>query len=69
MKLKNCVIGQRVEVKDQDGTGFYHSLRGQEGVIISIDPYDTDTRNIKVKFGDGRYDWGGAKGVRKVKGA
>lgn len=68
MKLKNCVVGQRVKVKDQDNTGFYSCLRGKEGVIVNIDDLDNGRLNVRVHFDDVGYDWGSHKALKKVKG-
>ena len=67
MKLKNCVLGQRVQVKlDQSiGTGvFYGNLEGECGTIVAVKgkPY-----NIKVQFDNGRTDRGNHINLRKIK--
>lgn len=68
MKLKNCVVGQRVQVKlDQSaGTGvFYGNLEGECGSILDVKdaPY-----NVKVQFDNGCVDEGNHTNLRKIKG-
>lgn len=67
MKLKNAVVGQRVQVKLEQsiGTGvFYGGLQGECGTIVAIKgkPY-----NIKVQFDNGRTDRGNHNNLRKIK--
>lgn len=67
MKLKNCVVGQRVQVKLKQDVGsgiFYSDLQGECGTILYIkdEPY-----NINVKFDNGREDSGSHNNLRKIK--
>lgn len=68
MKLKNCVVGQRVQVKQdqQLGSGvFYSDLVGKSGTIVTV---KGGSYNIKVKFDNGREDVGNHTNLRKIKG-
>lgn len=67
MKLKNCVVGQRVQVKSEQRTGsgvFYGDLQGECGTIVDVRdaPY-----TVKVKFDNGREDSGNHTNLRKIK--
>ena len=67
MKLKNCVVGQRVQVKLEQHIGagvFYGDLQGECGTIVDVrdKPY-----NIKVKFDNGHEDVGNHTNLRKIK--
>lgn len=67
MKLKNCVVGQRVQVKQnqQLGSGvFYGGLVGESGTIIAV---ETGKYDVKVKFDNGREDEGNHTNLRKIK--
>ena len=69
MKLKNCVVGQRVKVKKRsfgDDSYFYASRRGETGVIKCIDS-DGD---VHVEFDSPELadDWGKPYELKKVKG-
>lgn len=69
MKLKNCVVGQRVKVKKRsfgDDSYFYASRRGETGVIKRIDADGA----VQVAF-DKPFtadDWGKPYELKKVKG-
>ena len=67
MKLKNCVVGQRVQVKTDQRLGsgvFYGSLVGECGTIIAVKGKDY---NVEVKFDNGREDSGNHTNLRKIK--
>ena len=65
MKLKNCVLGQRVKTKEHQpiGTGVF-CLDGAIGTIVGIQkqPY-----NILVEFDNGTADSGNHTNLRKIK--
>lgn len=67
MKLKNCVVGQRVETKDFDITNevcrFYERNCGKVGTITRV-----RGDNVVVDFdGCGDSDYGHHSLIRKVK--
>lgn len=67
MKLKNCVLGQRVQVKSGQSLGsgvFYSGLVGECGTIVAV---ESGSYNIKVKFDNGREDEGNHTNLRKIK--
>ena len=66
MKLKNVKVGMKVQVKENAYLidNWTSSSKGRIGEVIRIDTID----NILVRFEDGRQEWGGHKGLRKVKG-
>ena len=69
MKLKNCVVGQRVETKAYDITNnvcrYVQRNCGKVGTIIS----DTELAHdlVQVEFDDGTSDYGHHSLIRKVK--
>lgn len=68
MKLSNCVVGTKVQVKDERKDGvlyFYGHNKGKVGKVINVDA-DGD---IRVEFDDGTHDTGHRTNLRKYKGA
>ena len=67
MKLKNCVVGARVQVKPDQcvGTGvFYGNLEGECGTIVAV---RGKRYTVKVQFDNGREDSGNHTNLRKIK--
>lgn len=66
MKLKNCVVGQRVQTKEHQeiGSGIF-CLDGATGVIVEIQ--DEPYYNIVVEFDGGTTDSGNHTNLRKIK--
>uniref|UniRef100_A0AAU8L002 Uncharacterized protein n=2 Tax=Viruses TaxID=10239 RepID=A0AAU8L002_9CAUD len=50
MKSKNCVVGQRVQVKHLIGFDKYHFSEGATGIIIRIDDVGDSELHVYVKF-------------------
>lgn len=66
MKVKNLVIGLRVQVKAKNHTGFFEDSAGKFGTIVSID--ECSHLDVKIKYEDGGYEWGNSKGIKQFKG-
>lgn len=71
MKRKNCVVGQRVEVKHVIGLDEDHFSEGATGIIMCIDAVGDSGLHVYVKFDGsdvicGRYLY--PSQLRKVKG-
>ena len=68
MKLKNVKIGMKVQVKENANLidNWYSSSKCRIGEVIRIDTTD-NTCPVLVLFEDGFREWGGNKGLRKVK--
>ena len=68
MKLKNVKIGMKVQVKENADLidNWYSSSRGCIGEVIRTDTTD-NTCPVLVLFEDGYQEWGGYKGLRKIK--
>lgn len=67
MKLSNCVLGTKVQVKDvfeEDVLHFYGHNKGKVGKVINVDA-DGD---VRVEFDDGTHDTGHHTNLRKYKG-
>lgn len=67
MKLKNCVVGQRVQVKEDTNPStlnFIRSFRGQQATIIESPDRDGD---VRVQLDSGRTDIGHHTNLRKIK--
>lgn len=67
MKLKNCVVGQRVQVKEDinpSTLNFIRSFRGQEVTIIGSPDVDGD---VRVLLDNGDTDVGHHTNLRKIK--
>ena len=64
MKIKNLVIGARVQVKAKNHAGFYSSSVGKCGVINDVD--DGAFLDVRIKYDDGDSEWGNHKGIRIV---
>lgn len=67
MKLKNCVVGQRVQIKEKykEGLGFFSGYLGQIAVIIQEPDYDGD---VRVRLLDtAETDIGHHTNLRKIK--
>ena len=66
MKLKNCVVGQRVQIKEHQpiGSGIFWP-EGATGVIVKI--RDKPYYNIVVQFDNGTTDSGNHTNLRKIK--
>lgn len=63
MKVKNLVIGLRVQVK-REHTAFFSCYAGKLGTIVDIDiPSGLD---VRVEFDDGSFDWGNHKGIKRA---
>ncbi|QGH71537.1 hypothetical protein ABK483_gp16 [Acinetobacter phage vB_AbaP_APK48-3] len=71
MKRKNCVVGQRVEVKHVIGFDADHFSLGDTGVIMRTEDADDAESHVYVKF-DGSDETCGRfiypSQLRKVKG-
>ena len=68
MKLKNVKIGMKVQVKEDDGlSDTWSSSKGRIGEVIRIDTSD-NLLTVLVCYESGGTEWGGHKGLRKVKG-
>lgn len=68
MKLANCVVGTKVQVKNARKDGvlyFYAHNRGEVGTIIRTPDSDGD---VRVELDDGTYDTGHHTNLRKYKG-
>lgn len=67
MKLKNVKIGMKVQVKENADLidNWTSSSKGRIGEVLAI---DTSVCPVLVQFEDGCQEWGGHKGLRKVKG-
>lgn len=70
MKLKNCFIGQRVQVKEVNTTGdyFLSLYRGCTGTIVTVEAGE-ESLPIEVRFDSEpeSTDWGHYSGLRKAK--
>ena len=66
MKVKNLVVGLRVQVKAKGHAGFFSWNAGKFGTIVGID--DGDSHDVQVQYEDGRTEWGNHKGIKRVKG-
>ena len=68
MKLKNVKIGMKVQVKKNANLidNWYSSSTCHIGEVIRIDTTD-NTCPVLVLFEDGWREWGGNKGLRKIK--
>ena len=66
MKLKNVEIGMKVQVKENANLidNWTSSSKGRIGEVLDI---DTSVCPVLVRFEDGRQEWGGHKGLRKIK--
>lgn len=67
MKLKNCVVGQRVQIKERhkQGIGFWSRYLGQSAVIIEEPDHDGD---VLVRLLDtDKTDLGHHTNLRKIK--
>ena len=64
MKIKNLVIGTRVQVKATNHVGFYSGSKGKFGVIDAID--DGSFLDVLIKYDDGDSEWGNHKGIKRV---
>ena len=64
MKVKNLVIGLRVQVKSGNHEGFFGSNTGKLGTIVDIDvPSYLD---VKIQYDDGTLEWGNHKGIKRA---
>ena len=62
MKVKNLVIGLRVQVKETGYKGFFSASAGKFGVIKQIDvPHSLD---VQIEYEDGAFEWGNHKGIK-----
>lgn len=70
MKLKNVRVGMKVQVKENaDLRGnWYTDTTGRIGEVLGVDISDNCPVLVLVRFEDGYEEWGGHKGLRKVKG-
>ena len=68
MKLKNVKIGMKVHVKENADLidNWYSSSKCRIGEVIRIDTTDNNYP-VLVLFEDGYQEWGGHKGLRKIK--
>ena len=64
MKIKNLVIGARVQVKATNHAGFYSSSAGKCGVINDVD--DGTFLDVHIKYDDGSTEWGNHKGIKRA---
>ena len=66
MKLKNVKIGMKVQVKENADLidNWYSSSKCRIGEVLDI---DTSVCPVLVLFEDGYQEWGGHKGLRKIK--
>ena len=69
MKLKNVKIGMKVQVKEDADLidNWYSSSKGRVGEVIRTDTSD-NLFTVSVRYEVGETEWGGHKGLRKVKG-
>lgn len=68
MKLKNCVVGQRVQIKEQQNPhqlAFFSGYLGKPAIIIEVPDEDGDVR-VKLLDGTGG-DIGHHTNLRKIK--
>lgn len=71
MKRKNCVIGQRVKVKNLVGADDEYFSEGDIGIIMRIDAAGDSELAVYVKFDDSDVTCGRSiypSQLRKVKG-
>ena len=66
MKLENVKVGMDVLVKRKFSSDFFVYNRGKIGFVTDLTP-DDDDLNVRVKFEDGRYNWGHYKDLKRVK--
>lgn len=66
MKLKNCVRGQRVIIKDTSEVGQYLEIVGMEGKIVEVLTCEYDL-TVLVKLLNGATWWLPHKDLRKVR--
>jgi len=64
MKVKNLVVGLRVQVKREHHTAFFSCYAGKLGTIVDIDI--PSGLNVRVEFDDGSFDWGNHKGIKRA---
>lgn len=69
MKLKNVKIGMKVQVKNNADiiSNWYPCSTGCLGEVIGVD-LNSERCSVFIRYEDGRREWGGHKGLRKVKG-
>lgn len=65
MKLKNVKIGMKVQVKE-NADNWTYLAKGCIGEVLAT---DTSVCPVLVQFEDGCQEWGGHKGLRKIKGS
>ncbi|ASN73476.1 hypothetical protein P1_15 [Acinetobacter phage vB_ApiP_P1] len=71
MKLKNCVVGQRVQVKHLLGLDEDHFSEGDTGIIMRTEDTGDIELHVYVKFDDSNetcYRFLYPSQLRKVKG-
>lgn len=64
MKIKNLVIGTRVQVKATNNVGFFSWSAGKCGVINDID--DGVFLDVHIKYDDGSTEWGNHEGIKRA---